>query len=409
MKYDIAIIGGGPAGMMAAGRAGQLGASVVLLEKNPRLGIKLLFTGGGRSNITNARNNRELADGFGKKGHWLLSGLNKFGPEELIGFFNDRGLKTKIEEENRVFPKSDSARDVLRVLIDYLKSSKVDVKPGSEVKRIVRIDNKIKKLMLSDGREIAADKFIICSGGKSYPSTGSTGDAYKWLKQLGHRINNPRPALTPIILRDKFIKDLEGLSLKEARVSCYRNNKKLCSSVGPVIFTADGLSGPVILNMSEIIGREDPKDLQIKIDFLPNLDFSQLDRKLREEFNSSNRMLKNALNRLVPLRLIDTLINLSGINSQKKLNIISREERKILGYLLKEFSLTVFGLAGYDRAMITAGGVDLKEVDSKTMQSKIIENLYLAGEILDLNGPTGGYNLQLCWTSGYLAGENAAR
>lgn len=393
--------------MMAAGRAGELGAGVVLLEKNSKLGIKLLATGGGRSNITNIRNNRELADSFGSKGHWLLSGLNKFGPKELIEFFNKRGLKTKIEEENRVFPKSNSARDVLQVLIDYLKSSKVDVKLGFEVKRIVRIENKIKKLILSDGREIVADKFIVCSGGKSYPSTGSTGDAYKWLKHLGHRIVSPRPSLTPIILRDKFIKDLEGLSLKEVKISCYQNNKKLCSSVGPVIFTADGLSGPVILNMSEIIGREDPKDLQIKIDFFPNLDFSQLDRKLREEFNSSSKMLKNALSQLVPPRLVDTLINLSGINSQKKLNLITREERKALHHLLKEFNLTVFGLAGYDRAMITAGGVDLKEVNSRTMQSKIIENLYLAGEILDLNGPTGGYNLQLCWTSGYLAGEGA--
>lgn len=395
--------------MMAAGRAGELGANVVLLEKNPRLGIKLLATGGGRSNITNIRSNRELAGGFGKNGHWLLSGLNKFGPKELIEFFNNRGLKTKIEEENRIFPKSDSAQDVLRVLIDYLKSSKAEVKLGAEVKRIVGVENKIKKLILSDGEEVVADKFIVCSGGKSYPLTGSTGDAYKWLKQLGHQINNPRPALTPVILKDKFIKDLEGLSLKEVRISCYQNNNKLCSSVGPVIFTADGLSGPVILNMSEIIGREDPKGLHIKIDFFPNLDFSQLDRKLREEFNSSNRMLKNTLNQLVPSRLIDILISLSGIDSQKKLNLITREERKALHHLLKEFNLTIFGLAGYDRAMITVGGVDLKEVDSRTMQSKIIENLYLAGEILDLNGPTGGYNLQLCWTSGYLAGENAAR
>lgn len=394
--------------MMAAGRAGELGANVVLMEKNSKLGIKLLATGGGRCNITNIRDNRELADGFGSKGHWLLSGLNKFGPKELIEFFNKRGLKTKVEEESRVFPKSDSARDVLRVLFDYLKSSKVDVKLGAEVKSIVEVENKIKKLILTDGREIVADRFIFCSGGKSYPLTGSTGDAYGWLKQLGHRIINPRPALTPIIIRDKFIKDLEGLSLKEVKVSCYKNNKKICSSLGPVMFTADGLSGPVILNMSEIIGREGAKDLQIKIDFFPNLDFSQLDRKLREEFNLSNKMLKNALGRLVPPKLVDTLIDLSGINYEKKPNLITKEERKGLHHLLKEFNLTVFGLAGYDQAMITAGGVDLKEVDSRTMQSKIIENLYLAGEILDLNGPTGGYNLQLCWTSGYLAGEGAA-
>jgi len=407
MKYDIAIIGGGPSGMMAAGRAGELGANVILLEKNFKLGVKLLATGGGRSNITNFKSNMELANSFGSKGHWLLSGLSKFGPKELIEFFNVRGLKTKIEENNRVFPQSNSAQDVLQVLIDYLKSSKVEVRLKVEVKSVVKAENKIKKLILSDGREIVADKYIICSGGKAHPSTGSTGDAYIWLKQLGHTIIDPRPALTPVILSDKFIKDLEGLSLKEVKIICYQNNKKLCSAIGSVIFTANGISGPIILNMSEIIGREDSKDLQIKIDLFPDLDFSQLDKKLQEDFSSSNKIFKNALNQLIPPKLVDTLIDLSGIDPFKKLNLITKEERKTLLYLLKEFNLTVSGLAGYDIAMVTAGGVDLKEVDSKTMQSKMIENLYLAGEILDLNGPTGGYNLQLCWTSGYLAGENA--
>jgi len=410
MKYDLAIIGGGPSGMMAAGRAGALGAKVVLLEKNLKLGTKLLATGGGRCNLTNIKNRRELANSFGINGRWLLSGLSKFGPEELIEFFNSRGLKTKIEEDDRVFPKSNSAQAVLQVMIDYLASSQVDIKLGAEVRKIIKAENRIKKLILADGREVLADRFIFCSGGKSYPSTGSTGDAYKWLKQLGHKIIAPRPALAPIILKDKFVKDLEGLSLNEVGISCRRDdNKKLGAATGSVLFTANGLSGPTILNLSEIIGRVNPRDLQLRIDFFPNLDFPELDRKLQTEFSFNNKILKNALSRLVPPRLAAVLINLSGISSQKKLDIITREERKMLTHLLKEFNLTVFGLAGYDRAMVTAGGVDLKEVDSGTMRSKIIENLYFAGEILDLNGPTGGYNLQLCWTSGYLAGESAGQ
>ncbi|MEI7619948.1 MAG: NAD(P)/FAD-dependent oxidoreductase [Candidatus Falkowbacteria bacterium] len=409
MKYDIAIIGGGASGMMAAIRAGELGANVVLLEKNQKLGLKLLATGGGRANITNLKSDRELADTFGVNGRWLLSSLSKFGPEKLIEFFNNRGLKTKVEDNNRVFPKSNSAQDVLQVLINALEASQVDVKFGAEVKSVVKVDNLIKKVVLADGRDVIADKFILCPGGKSYPLTGSSGDAYKWLKQLGHQVVSPRPALVPVILRDKFVKDLEGLSLSDARISCYRDNKKLCSTVGPVIFMANGLSGPAILNMSDTIGQLDPKGLQIRIDLFPNLDFSELDKQVQAEFGSSTKMIRNELGKLVPPKMVDTLIRLSGINSEKKLNLINREERKVLVHLLKEFDLNVFGLAGYDRAMVTAGGIDLKEVDSRTMKSKIIENLYLAGEILDLNGPTGGYNLQLCWTTGYVAGESVTR
>ncbi len=409
MKYDIAIIGGGPAGMMAAGRAGELGANVVLLEKNPRLGIKLLATGGGRANITNLSSDRELAASFGSTGAWLLSGLSKFGPEELIEFFNSRGLKTKVEEGNRVFPKSNSASDVLQVLLDYLSSSNVDIKLGAEVKKIIKAGDQIQKVILTDGREVVANKFIICTGGKSYPLTGSTGDGYKWLKQLGHQIIPPRPALVPIILKDKFVKDLEGLSLKDVKISCYQHGKSIWATSGSAIFTASGISGPAILNLSAAISRLDPKGLELRLDLLPDLDAGQLDKKLQADFNSSNRIYQNALADLVPPKLVNTLVALSGVNGTKKLNLISRAERQNLVKLLKEFKLTVFGLAGYDRAMVTAGGVSLKEVDSRTMQSKVVPNLYLAGEVLDLNGPTGGYNLQLCWTSGYLAGEAVAQ
>jgi len=409
MKYDLAIIGGGPAGMMAAGRAGELGSRVVLLEKNNKLGVKLLATGGGRCNITNLKDARGLANSFGNNGRWLLSAFSKFGPEELIEFFASRGLKTKVEEEGRVFPKSDSAADVQQVLAEYLKSLKIEVKLGAEVKKVVGAGDKISKLILVSGQEIIADKYLICTGGKSYPQTGSTGDGYQWLKQLGHKIISPRPALAPVIIKDKFIKDLEGLSFKETGISYYSDNKKVDMTVGPLIFTANSLSGPAILNMSAIVGRENLKGAQIKIDFFPNLDFSKLDQELSKDFSSSNKALKNGLDQLIPPRLASVLINLAGFDGRKKLNLISREERQTLTRLLKEFPLTVLGLAGYDRAMVTAGGVDLKEINPKNMRSKIIENLYLAGEVLNLNGPTGGYNLQLCWTSGYLAGDSAAK
>jgi hypothetical protein len=409
MKYDIVVIGGGPAGLMAAITAGELGSKVVLLEKNSQLGVKLLATGGGRCNLTNRKSARELAANFGPSGRWLLSALSKFGPVELIEFFNGWGLKTKVEAEGRVFPRSNLAQEVRQVLVEALKSAGVDVKLGVEVKRIVATENQIQKVILSDGREVRAHSFIICTGGKAYPLTGSTGDGYKWLKQLGHKIVAPRPALTPIIIKDKFVKSLEGLSLIEAEVSCYLEGKKIGAAIGPVLFTGNGLSGPTILNLSTLLSQADSKNWQIRINFFPNLDFSQLDKKLQLIFSGSNQMIKNALGELVPPKLVETLLTLAKINLEKKLNLISREERKTLVHLLHELELSVWGLAGYDRAMVTAGGVDLKEVEARTMRSKIVANLYLAGEILDLNGPTGGYNLQLCWTTGYVAGRSAER
>jgi len=407
MKYDVAVIGGGPAGMIAAGRAGELSSKVVLLEKNPRLGTKLLSTGNGRCNLTNFRTNRELADKFGLKGQWLLSSLSRFGPKELIKFFNDRGLDTKIEEEKRVFPVSDSSQDVLKVLVDYLKTSNVEIKLKIDVQKIIKDGNRIQKIILSNGEEIVADKYIIATGGKSYPLTGSTGDAYSWLEELGHKIIPLKPALTPIIIKERFIKDIEGLTLRNIKITLFKDKAKIHSVRGSVLFTSNGLTGPIILNMSDMIG-EDVKGFKIKIDLFPDLTVEQIDKKLQEKFDSSNMIFKNILNYFVAPKIVSVLVNLSKINPNKKVNIVTKEERRRLANLLKEIKLTVSGLAGFDKAMITAGGVDLKDVGSKTMQSNLIENLFLAGEILDLNGPTGGYNLQLCWTTGYLAGEGVS-
>ena len=407
MKYDVAIIGGGPAGMMSAGRAGELGARVILLEKNNNLGSKLLITGKGRCNITNNTDeNRELIKRFGKNGRFLYSALHKFGVNEIIDFFEKRGVKTKVERGNRIFPESDKAQDVLDVLINYLKESKVGIKTNAEVKKIIKKDHKIEKIILIGGREIIADKFVICTGGKSYPATGSTGDAYKWLKQLGHNIIEPRPSLAPVIAKEKIVKDLEGLSLKNVEISIFEKGKKIDSRFGEAIFTADGLSGPIILDLSKRIGEELPGDIELKIDFKPALDFKTLDQRVQKDFQErSNKLFRNSLDNLLPQKIIPVIVKLSKIDSEKKVNLITKEERKRLLHLLKEFTLSVKSLYGYDKAIITAGGVDLKEVDPQTMKSKIVDNLYFAGEVLDLDGPTGGYNLQVCWSTGFVAGE----
>jgi hypothetical protein len=410
MKYDIAVIGGGPAGMISAGRAGELGASVILIEKNRNLGRKLLITGKGRCNITNKENNsREFIDKFGKNGKFLFSSFSVFGIQETINFFEKLNLKTKIERGRRVFPVSDKSQDVLEALINYLRKSNVKIKSNSEVKEIIKKDNKIEKIILTNNEEITASKFIISTGGKSYPGTGSTGDGYKWAKKLGHTVTNLSPSLVPIIVKEKIVKELEGLSLKNVEISVYKENKKIDSRFGEAIFTADGMSGPIIIDMSKKIGQELPKNIKIKIDFKPALDFLKLDQRIREDFNrDSKKMFKNSLNDLLPQKLIPIVVKLSGINPNKKSSFITKEERKKLLYLLKEFTLEVKSLAIHEKAIITSGGIELSEIDQKTMKSKLIDNLYFAGEILDVDGPTGGYNLQVCWTTGYIAGENAA-
>jgi len=396
--------------MISAGRAGELEASVVLIEKNKNLGKKLLITGKGRCNITNRENNSgEFIGKFGKNGKFLFSAFSRFGVEETINFFEKLNLKTKIERGGRIFPVSDKSQDALEALIGYLKKSNVKIKLNSEVKEIIKKDNKIEKIILANNEEITANKFIISTGGKSYPETGSTGDGYKWVKKLGHTITNLSPSLVPVIVKEKIVEELEGLSLKNVEISVYRENKKIDSRFGEAIFTADGMSGPIIIDMSKKIGKELPQNIKIKIDFKPALDFLKLDRRIREDFRrDSKKMFKNSLNDLLPQKLIPVIVKLSKINPDKKPSSITKEERKKLLHLLKEFTLEVRSLATYNKAIITSGGIELNEIDQKTMKSKLIDNLYFAGEILDIDGPTGGYNLQACWTTGYIAGESAA-
>ena len=406
-NYNLAIIGGGPAGMITAGKAAENGARVVLVEKNRELGVKLLMTGKGRCNITNAEEDlKKLIKAYGKNGRFLYSALNKFSNKDVVEFFESHGLKTKLERGNRIFTVSDSSKDVVDCLKKYLKENNVDIKYNSAVEKIIVKDKKIVKAILKTGDEIIAENFVLATGGKSYPGTGSSGDAYKWLEKIGHTVVKPQPALTPIIVKEKIVQKLEGLSLKNVEVSLW-NQRKLDSGFGEAVFTNNGLSGPVILNLSKHVN--DNKNLKLKIDFKPALDYPTLDKRIQADFaEQKNKQFKNSLNKLLPSKLIPVIIKLSEIHEDKKINEISKAERKKLIKLLKAFELSVKGLVGFEKSIVTTGGVSLKQVDPKTMKSKIIDNLYFAGEILDIDGPTGGYNLQVAWSTGYLVGENSA-
>lgn len=406
---DLIVIGGGPAGMIMAGRAAEKGTHVLLLEKNTKLGVKLLITGKGRCNIVNAEPEiKKVIQQFGQNGKFLYSILHKFGSQDVIKFFEDFGLKTKVERGNRIFPVSDRSEDILKALIKYLKKNKVEIKTNAEVKDIIVKDNIISKIVLKSGEELIASNYAICTGGKSYPATGSSGDGYKWLKKLGHNVISPSPSLVPVILNEKYIKDLEGLSLRNVKIEIYQDKKKKDSRFGEAIFTANGLSGPIILDMSKKIGELLNKGkVTLKIDFKPALDFKVLDKRIQNDFKeTNNKMFKNSLDLLLPKKLIPVIIKLSKIDEEKQVNSITKQERNRLLHLLKEFELEVKKIDGFNKAIITAGGVDLKEIDPKTMKSKIISNLYLAGEVLDLDGPTGGYNLEASWSTGYCAGDD---
>ena len=408
-KFDVAVIGGGPAGMMAAGKAAENGASVVIIDRNRTLGRKLLITGKGRCNITQAQfDSQEFIKELGKNGKFLFSSFSAFGPGEVINFFEEKGLKTKTERGGRVFPVSDKAEDVLSILTAYLKKNNVKLLLGREVFGFNFKKGKIESVKLKE-ENIVADKFILAVGGKAYPITGSAGDGYSWAKDLGHTIVSPEPSLVPVKTKENWVKDLQGLSLKNVQINIFQNNKKQDYRFGEMLFTHFGLSGPIVLDASKKIGELLKKgEVEIQIDFKPALDFVQLDKRLQRDIEENRvKDFKNYLPELLPQKMIETFLKLSGIDPHKKMHFISKEERKIILHLLKGMKMTVGSLMGFDQAIVTSGGVNLREVDSKTMQSKIIKNLFFAGEILDIDGPTGGYNLQICWSTGSAAGTYA--
>jgi len=412
MEYDVAVIGGGPAGMIAAGRAGEAGARVVLIEKNNSLGKKLLITGKGRCNITQSKfDGKDLADKYGREGRFLLYGLSVFGPKQVVDFFENLKLKTKVERGGRIFPKSDKAEDVLQVLRSYLVKNGVKILAGKAVKKIIKKNNRIDCIVLENREEITAGKYIIATGGKSYPTLGSSGNGFRWAEYLGHTIVKLKPALTPIKIKERWLKYAQGLSLKNVSITVYQNNKKQDSRFGELLFAHFGISGPIVLNISKKVGEllnlpAAMGEVKLALDLKPALDFERLDKRLQRDFiKFKKKLFKNSLDDLLPEKLINIIVKLSGINGNKLVNEITKSERHKLVKLLKEMEMTPVGLLGFDKAIITSGGVSLKEIDAKTMKSKIIDNLYFAGEILNLDGPTGGYNLQICWSTGYVAGS----
>jgi hypothetical protein len=358
------------------------------------------MTGKERCNITNAeRDPRKFADQFGNNGKFLLNSLHRFGIEETLNFFHENKLATVIERGNRVFPESNRARDVLNLFIRLLKN-KVTLLTDCKIKSFVQKENRIEKITIQDNKTVKAVNYLITTGGLSYPQTGSTGDGYKWARQFGHSIIKPQPALTPLLVREKWVKELEGISLKNVLISLYQNNRKQEDRFGEALFTGYGLSGPVILDMSKSAGKL-LKNGEVKL-------FIDFNRILRDLEIHKNKSIKNILYGLLPRNIAPVILKLADIDKNKKSHSITKDERKKLRILLKEFPLTVTGLVGFGKSIITTGGVDLKEVNPKTMQSKLLKNLYFAGELLDLDGPTGGFNLQVCWTTGYIAGESAS-
>ena len=412
--YDVAVMGGGPAGMMAAGRAAELGARVVLVEKNESLGKKLLLTGGGRCNLTNAEPDaRKFIEKLGgKNGKFFFSPLAAFGTQQAIDFFERMGVKTKVEDRKRVFPVSDDAADILRALEAYMERGNVTVMTDATAAGFNTRENKLTQLLLRGG-EVEASSYVLTTGGRSRPETGSSGEGLKWVAKLGHRVLNPFPALVPLKISDAWVKKTQGLSMDNIAVTLLVNGKKDSARTGNILFTHFGMSGPTILDMSKRVGevlKDKGAEVFLSLDLKPALTIAQLDERVQKDFKKyQNKTFRNGLDDLLPRKLIPAIIALVKINPNKAVHEITREDRLRLVKMLKDLRMTPIGLLGFDKAIASSGGVDLNEVDSKTMGSKLVENLYFAGDVLDIDAPTGGFNLQLCWSAGYVAGEAAAR
>ena len=406
---NVIVVGGGAAGMMAAVFAARNGQNVQLLEKNEKLGKKLFITGKGRCNITNAADIEDLFTAVISNPKFLYSGFYSFTNQQVIDFFEELGVKTKVERGERVFPVSDHSSDVIAAFSRELKSLGVSVSLHTEVKELLCEQDKVCGVLLTNGKKMKADAVIVATGGISYPSTGSTGDGYRFAKEAGHKVTELLPSLVPMEVRQWYAKELQGLSLRNIEIRITDGKKKLYEEFGEMLFTHYGVTGPVILSASSVVGKTlRKKELTLHIDLKPALSEEQLDKRILREFDANhNKQYKNSIDSLFPAKLKPVMIELSEIEPEKKVNEITKEERQRLVHLIKDFTMTLTGLRGYNEAIITKGGVSVKEIDPGTMESKKIKGLYFAGEVLDLDAVTGGYNLQIAWSTGYLAGINA--
>lgn len=409
-QYDVIVIGGGASGMMAAGRAAERGLGVLLLEKNNRLGLKLSLTGGGRCNICNAEEDiHNLLSFFGEAKSFLYSSFSQFGVSDVFHFFESRGLRLKIEATKRVFPVTERAEDVVRVLQEYLNQGKVDVRLNSKVDEFLVEKNKVFGV-LTAGKEISAESFILATGGKSHPETGSTGDAFTWLSSLGHQVEEPSPSVVPLAVSETWLKSLAGIAFDNAEVTFFVDTKKAFSVKGKILCTHFGLSGPVILNAAGAVSNLLKEGfVTASIDTYPDLDFGSLDFHITQLFDANkNRDLKNVMKIVAPKGTSTAVLELlPKIPPDKKVHSVTKAERKDIVDLLKALPVTISGLMGYERAVIADGGLQIRDVDGRTMRSRKYNNLYVTGDLLDISRPSGGFSLQLCWTTGWVAGNNA--
>ena len=410
IPYDVIVVGGGASGMMAAGRTAELGKRVLLLEKNNQLGVKLALTGGGRCNITNAEENvRLFVSKYGAMGKFLHSAFAQFSSKDTFSFFKSKGLPLKVEEYKRAFPETERATDVTEAFERYLAKGKVSVRTGVTVKGFVADNQYIGKVQ-TDAGDFSAHSFVLATGGVSHPETGSTGDGFSWLRALGHTVISPTPTLVPLKVREAWAKKLLGVSLPMVQITFFVDKEKKFSRKGPLLFTHFGISGPTVLNSAGKVSSLLKEGIVTAvIDLFPGVDQGAVDRKVTETFDvNKNKLLKNVLKDIVPHGTSDTLLALvPSIDPEIKVHSVTKEDRKKIVVLLKQIPLTITGLMGLDRAVVADGGLPLTEVDMRTMRSSRYKNLFVTGDLLNIERHSGGYSLQLCWTTGFVAGSNA--
>lgn len=408
MEEKIAVIGGGPSGMVAAGFASSRHKNVKLFEKNNKLGKKLFITGKGRCNITNNTDIENFLDNVTTNKDFLYSALYSFTNTDILSLLSNYNLKTKVERGGRVFPVSNKSSDVIKAFEKFLTEKDVNIILNKEVNKII-YKNGFFVLEFKDGSNESFDKIIIATGGKSYPVTGSTGDGYRFARYLGHSIIDLKPALVPCEVQDNWVKDIQGLTLKNISISAFIDNKKVYENFGEMLFTHFGITGPIVLTMSNIINKyiEQKRKINFFIDLKPALSLEKLDNRILRDFEKyNNKQVKNGLKDLLPQNLIPIVLKLSGIAEEKSINQITKEERNRLTKTIKNIELNFLKFRPLDEAIVTSGGVSTLEIDPSTMESKLIPGLFFAGEVIDVEALTGGYNLQIAYSTGYLAGIN---